>query len=252
MHFDFPSPGFILQLRSLWVQAFGDSDTFLDSFFELCYSPSRCRCVVRNGEVLSALYWFDMDCRGQKMAYLYAVATREDARHQGLCRELMEDTKAVLLSQGYAAAILCPENAGLARMYAAWGYRPVCRISEWTEASVGSPIPLRRVSPEEYRHLRKLFLPEGSAQPEACFFSMLSREAELYAGEDLLLAARREADHLFVPELLGNARSAPGVLAALNCREGTFRAPGDTREFAMFLPLVPGSQPPAYFGLALD
>ncbi len=252
MHFDFPSAYQVPQLRALWRQAFGDGDAFLDAFFSLCFSPKRSRCVLRDTEVVSALYWFDFTCRGQKMAYLYAVTTREDCRHQGLCRALLTDTRNILEAQGYSAALLCPENESLARMYAGQGYLPVCKIAEVTRAAGERPVFLRRVSPEEYALLRSRFLPAGGAQPEECFFKLLAHDAELFAGADFLLAARQQDDTLLAAELLGNSKAAPGILAALSCREGTFRMPGSTREFAMFLPLIPGTQAPAYFGLALD
>lgn len=252
MDFNFPSPCHVPRLRALWKQAFGDGDDFLDSFFSLCFSPRRCRCVLREGEVVSALYWFDFTCRDQKMAYLYAVATREDYRHQGLCRALLADTRQVLKAQGYGAAVLCPENPELARMYGVQGFQPVCKITELTLPAGKRPVSLRRVSPEEYAALRPRFLPEGGAQPEECFFKLLARDAELFAGTDFLLAARQQADTLFALELLGNSEAAPEILAARNCREGTFRMPGSTRDFAMFLPLSPDARAPGYFGLALD
>ena len=252
MHFDFPSLHQVPQLRFLWRQAFGDGEEFLDAFFSLCFSPKRSRCVLRDGEVVSALYWFNFSCRDQKMAYLYAVATREDCRHQGLCRALLEDTREVLEEQGYSAALLCPENESLARMYAGQGFLPVCKIAEVTRSAGECPVSLRKVSPEEYALLRSRFLPVGGAQPEESFFMLLARDAELLAGEDFLLAARQQDDTLFAAELLGNREAAPGILAALSCREGTFRMPGCTKDFAMFLPLIPGTQAPAYFGLALD
>lgn len=252
MQFDFPSHARVPQLRALWRQAFGDGDPFLDAFFSLCFSPKRSRCVLLDGEVVSALYWFNFTCRDQKMAYLYAVATREDCRHQGLCRALMEDTRNVLEAQGYSAALLCPENEGLAQMYAGYGYLTVCRIAELTLPAGERPVSLRRVSPEEYASSRRRFLPAGGAQPEECFFKLLAHDADLFVGEDFLLAARRQDDTLFAAELLGNSEAAPGILAALHCREGTFRMPGCTKDFAMFLPLIPGTQAPTYFGLALD
>lgn len=252
MNFDFPAPSHVSQLRALWHQAFGDEDDFLDSFFSVCFSPHRSRCAFREGEVAAALYWFPFTCREQKMAYLYAVATREDCRHQGICRALLADTQAVLKAQGYSAALLCPENEGLARMYAGFGYQPVCKIAERKETSAACPVSLRRVTPEEYGLLRGKLLPPESAQPEESFFRLLAHDAELFAGEDFLLAARKTGQTLFAPELLGNTNAAPGILAAMDCREGTFRMPGNTKDFAMFLPLTPGTRPPVYFGLALD
>ena len=46
-------------LRRLWKQAFGDTDSFLNSFFTFGFSPDRCRQITVDGNVAAALYWFD-------------------------------------------------------------------------------------------------------------------------------------------------------------------------------------------------
>ena len=38
MDFDFPAPHQVPQPRSLWRQAFGDGEEFLEAFFSLCFS----------------------------------------------------------------------------------------------------------------------------------------------------------------------------------------------------------------------
>ena len=86
MTIDAPNVEQTAWLRRLWKEAFGDSDAFLDRFFTIAYSPDRCRCVTADGRVTAALYWFDCDCQGEKLAYLYAVATAQDCRGRGLCR----------------------------------------------------------------------------------------------------------------------------------------------------------------------
>ena len=70
MTIDAPKTAQIPQLRQLWKEAFGDTDTFLDSFFSLAFAPERCRCITLGDTVPSALYWFDCTCRGEKWAYL--------------------------------------------------------------------------------------------------------------------------------------------------------------------------------------
>ena len=103
MRIDKPAPGSEAALRRLWQQAFHDDDAFLDIFFDVAFSHDRCRCVTIDGEIVAVLYWFDCSCCGQRMAYLYAIATDKDRRGQGLCRALMEDTHRHLVSRGYVA-----------------------------------------------------------------------------------------------------------------------------------------------------
>ena len=59
MIIDHPTTTQIPQLRSLWKEAFGDSDAFLDIFFQRAFSPQRCCCVTQGDAVVAALYWFD-------------------------------------------------------------------------------------------------------------------------------------------------------------------------------------------------
>ena len=141
MNINYPMPLQLLGLRALWKSAFDDTDSFLDKFFSTAFSPNRCRCVSLGGKVLAALYWFETTCQDRKFAYLYAVATDAACRNQGLCRRLIEDTKALLRAEGYAGILLVPEDEALTRMYAKMGFEPCTTVSEcWI-----TPGPFRRL-----------------------------------------------------------------------------------------------------------
>lgn len=253
MTFDYPTPQQLPVLRNLWKEVFGDSEEFLDAFFSTAFSPLRCRCAVEQGQTVGMLYWFDLLCRGKKMAYLYAVATHPDRRGRGICRKLMADTHALLAAQGYAGAVLVPQEVPLRTMYAGFCYREATTLSETFCAAGDTPEPLHRIRAEEYARLRRELLPEGSAIQEGENLRFLETQAYFYSGSDFLLAAREvENDSLFGYELLGNAEAAPGILKALGCAQGTFRTPGQKLPFAMFLPLEEGAESPAYFGFAFD
>lgn len=252
MKIDRPAPEQIPALRALWKAAFGDTDEFLDSFFSTAYAPHRCRCVTVDGQVAAALYWFDVSCNGQPMAYLYAVATAPAFREQGFCHALMEDTHAHLAELGYAGALLVPDGDVLSKMYAGLGYSPCTTISEFVCAASGDPAPMHRIDRGEYARLRRRLLPEGGVIQEEENLAFLEEQAGFYAGLGILLAARQEEDRLFGMELLGNPDLAPGILTALGLSFGTFRSPGAGAPFAMFLPLKEGAAAPAYFGLSFD
>ena len=253
MTFDYPTPEQLPVLRSLWRQVFGDTEEYLDAFFSTAFSPLRCRCAMENGETAGVLYWLDLLCRGEKMAYLYAVATHPDHRGRGVCRRLMEDTHALLTSQGYGGAVLVPQEEGLRKMYAGFGYREATTLCE-TFCSAGEvPVPLHRISAEEYAKLRRQYLPEGAAIQEGEGLRLLGTQAAFYRGRDFLLAAREvEENTLFGYELLGSGEAAPGILKALGFAQGTFRTPGEKIPFAMFLPLKAGCAGPSYLGFAFD
>lgn len=253
MTFEHPAPDRLPLLRQLWKTAFGDTEEFLDAFFRTGFSPERSRCAVETGSLAGMLYWFDVRCRGQKMAYIYAVATHPDHRGKGVCRGLMADTHALLQHQGYAGALLVPVTKELRSMYASFGYRDCTSVSETFCAAGNAPVPIHSIDREEYARLRRQWLPEGGAVQEGENLTFLETQASFYKGTDFLLCAQRTPEGaLFGAELLGNGEAAPGILRALGYPEGTFRTPGGKEPFAMFLPLMPDAQKPSYFGFAFD
>lgn len=83
MEIDYPTGAQGPQLRTLWQLSFGDSEEFIAGFFASGYCPRRCGARRKTGTSPPPLYWFDAEFRGQKFAYLYAVATHPDFRNRG-------------------------------------------------------------------------------------------------------------------------------------------------------------------------
>lgn len=253
MIFDYPAPEQLPMLRRLWKTAFGDTEEYLSAFFETAFSPLRCRVAAEDGETAGMLYWFDITCHGQKMAYIYAVATHPEHRGRGVCRNLLADTHRLLKEQGYAAALLVPQSEALRNMYASFGYRDCTTVSELFCAAGRDPVPLHKIDWEEFARLRREYLPEGGVVQEGENLRFLNTQVRFYRGTDFLLAAQeQEEDTLFGAELLGSAAAAPGILKALGCGQGTFRTPGCQAPFAMFRPLTENAREPGYFGFPFD
>lgn len=252
MKIDFPIPKQGMQLAALWQEAFGDSLEFIEGFFCTAYAPSRCRCVRIDGEVAAALYWLETTFEGQRFAYIYAVAVAKGYRGQGICRKLMADTHAHLALRGYDGAILVPQSEELRRMYANMGYESCTTIREFTCEAADQPMQLHRIDRDRYAALRRAFLPEGGVVQEDENIAYLEDTAFFYHGEGVLCAAMKENGKLYCPELLGDESAAPRILAALKCKSGVFRTPGEGMPFAMFLPLSKKAHAPSYFGLAFD
>ncbi len=250
MHIDAPVLSDVSALRALWKEAFEDSDAFLDTFFSSAFSPQHCRCVFLQGQIGAMLYWFDCQCGGEKLAYLYAVATAKTFRGKGLCHALMEGTQLLLAEQGYAGVILVPGEQTLFGFYEKMGYSTFGGIREFSCTTGSHAATLRPIDVEEYAQLRRAYLPKGSVLQEGQTLTFLQTQAQFYAGDDFILVATKEGNRIFIPELLGNSAAAPNIVCALGVEKGDFRTPGN-QSFAMYHPLSQ-TQPPAYFGLALD
>lgn len=258
MTIDRPSDRQLPELRALWQEAFGDGDEFFDKFLHTAYSPDRARFVTVDGRVAAALYIFDCECRGERVAYIYGVATKKEYRRRGLCKALMESTHDELLAKGYAGALLVPASEPLFGFYSALGYSVCANIREISVAASNEKAELRRIDGARYASRRRELLPSGGVIQENENIRFLEATAELYESNGCIIAARKEGDILYAAELLGNAEEAPAVLSALGCKEGRLRVPEDfaadksaVRPFAMYHALT-AAAPPTYFALAFD
>lgn len=252
MNFDHPGPAEARQLLMLWKTVFGEYDGFWELFLDTAFLPDHCRCVMENGQVLGGLYWFDCSCGGDKIAYIYAVATDPSHRGRGLCRRLMEDVHALLKRRQYASAMLVPADDGLREMYRKMGYADCTTVTELSCRDEKSSVEIRTIPVEEYAALRRKLLPEQGVLQEDVALTFLAAQAQLFAGEDFLLAAWREGETLHGMELLGNTTLASGILHSLGCKTGTFQIPGNARPFAMICKLREDATLPRYFGLAFE
>lgn len=250
MRIDYPTPQQLPQLRQLWQEAFGDEDSFLDLFFSTAFSTDRCLTVQEDRQVTAALYWMDCRLEGKPVAYLYAVATAKAFRGRGICRALMERTRALLSNLGYAGILLVPGSEELGQMYAAMGYETATAVTENLYTAAEEALPLTPITGEEYSRLRKDYLPEGSVLQESCP-AFLEGCYRLYAGENCLLAAGESDEGLFCPEFLGDTDDIPAVLRTLCATSGHIRTPGTDSPFAMWLPLS-DTPAPQYFAFAFD
>ena len=252
MTVDYPTSDRLAGLRQLWKEAFGDTDVFLDAFFERAFSPYRCRCVTENGAVLAALYWFEVSCNTQRFAYLYAVATAKSHRGRGLFSTLLADTKEILAAEGYHGILLVPESESLGRMYEKFGFFPCTSVRTATAEAGAEPEEFREIGPGEFARLRRKLLPPDGTLQEGADLDLLATQCHFWAGENWLAVGQIYDGRLVLQEFLGDERQIPGLLRALDVPRGTFRAPGGEEDFAYLLPLRPDCLRPAYFGLALD
>ena len=248
MNINYPTTEQIGALRRLWKEAFGDLDPLLDAFFATAFDKTRCLAV--NGAD-AACYWLDCTCRGQKIAYLYAVATAKESQGQGLCRALTEKAKQVMAGQGYKGILLVPGSENLRHMYAKMGFSDATGICEST-LPASRPQSLQRLTARQYAAQRQALLPEGAAVEGPEMLAFLATQAEFYRLGPTLCAAIREGERLFVPELLGEPSHAAAIAASLGCQAVTMRTPGSDKKWAMYCPLTEDAPKPTHFSFALD
>lgn len=252
MTIDAPRPEQLPGLKVLWKQAFGDEDPVIDHFFSTAFAQERCLCVLDEEKPVACAYWLPASLDGHRFAYIYAVATEEGYRGQGLCHRLMAQVHGVLARDGYAGAVLKPAGQDLFAFYGSMGYRPCCKVREFTCQAGLQSTELRLVDGNTYARLRETRLPHGGLVQGAETLANLAGYCRFLVGDDLLLCGWVDGDTLLVQEFLGDADAAPGVTAALGAKEGCFRMAGEEHWLAMYLPLTDDCPEPGYLGLPMD
>ena len=236
-----PRPEEESSLRSLFTEAFGD-EGFTDLFFRTGYAPARCLSAF-DGALLAALHWFDCSLEDQKAAYIYGIAAFESCRGRGVGSGLIRAALEELEKRGYEAVFLVPAEPSLFGYYERFGFRAVSTIHEFT-VSASAPLPLKKLTADEYAAARKKLLPAHSLIQEGACLALLADYADFYTTDRSVAAVSGDT----VWELLGEISDAPGLIAALGLPTATVRTPGPGRPFAMGL----GTDGPMYLGLALD
>lgn len=235
-------------LKGLWKTVFGDTDVFIDTFFETAYRPDHCWYMEENGQLLSALYWLDCQWEGQKIAYIYAVATDPAHRGKGLASRLLEQTHRHLKSLGYAGAVLKPAQ-GLIPFYERLGYAVNSHITPVAAEAGILPVPVKQLSVAQYGAMRQRLLPENSISQEGAFLAFLDRVSLSYAYEENLICI--DPAEKVVLEYLGQLSVLPAILAALGISRAQLRIPGGNVPFTMYYPLN-CTKIPGYLGITLE
>jgi len=123
------APGDEPALKRLWQAVFGDTDEFIDTFFQLLYSPGTA-CVALSGDrVVSAGYCLPgVTAKGKKCAYIYAVATDPDFRGLGAARRIVRNLTDQAFSEGTDVVATLPASESLTGWYKrVLGMEPVFR-----------------------------------------------------------------------------------------------------------------------------
>lgn len=159
------TPADIPALRELWQLAFGDSDAYVDNFFNTYYRPERMLMLEENGRLLAMTAWFDttfvVPCLGNyRAAYLYAVATHPDSRGKGLAGKLLAWADDFFRSLSIPAVTTVPAEPSLHRFFGTNGFRECFQHNEVRlfPGSAPSEFSLEPVDPPVYGQLRELYL----------------------------------------------------------------------------------------------
>ena len=237
MIIDAPSVSAIPSLMALWKEAFGDDDGFINTFFSLGFSPTRALCAYEKEMLAGALYWFDMNCNGKKIAYIYGVATANSFRGRGIGTAMMKAAEETLRASGYEGIALVPAEKKVFQFYEKLGYKTFAYVDEKRFTASSKKTSVRKADATEYFEERKKYLKEGYLTLSEESFDFLEALVDFYVGKDFVLSLRKGEKDFFAVEFFGNFNEIPNLINSLEYSKGLVRTEGNDNAFAMYLPL---------------
>lgn len=154
--------------KQLWKRCFGDSNAYIDHFYEKFCTADQVLVVEQDGgidsmaAVLPATLELS-DSRQVPVGYVYALATNPNAQGKGNARHLLSYADKYIQEKGMKAMVLVPASPSLHRFFDALGMSECFGIrkvellkSSFTGNTEGtSMVP---IGPEEYNAIRESFL----------------------------------------------------------------------------------------------
>lgn len=152
------------QLMALWQEAFGDSDADTAYYFYHRHSDGNLLLFEQDGFVAGMLTMLPavIKANGQSLQarYVYAVATAQASRRQGISTRLLEHAHAWMRNAGMAASVLAPATPELFDFYGRRGYQTVFYADQVTvslprHADLPEGVRITDAAVEEYARVRE-------------------------------------------------------------------------------------------------
>jgi len=117
---------YIAELKIMWHTIFGDTESYLNSFFDKVYKDENTLVDIEDGNVVSVLfmipYKFKVNGQENKIVYLYALATDPAYRGRKIMSKLIEKSLDISTKRGYALSVLIPADDSLFEYYRQFGF----------------------------------------------------------------------------------------------------------------------------------
>ena len=107
------------QLKSIWMNTFGDTSDYVDLLFENYFDSDCCLCAVNNGNIVASLtgipYDFKIGCKIVKGLYLCGLSTDIAFRRRGIMRRMISEIENHCRMNGFYMTFLIPADDDLRR-----------------------------------------------------------------------------------------------------------------------------------------
>lgn len=117
---------YIPDLKLMWNKVFGDTESYLDAFFNQVYKDENTLVYLEDGIIVSALYMvpytFMQNSIEYEIVYLYALATEPAYRGRKIMSQLIEKSLDISRGRDYALSVLIPAQNSLFGYYRQFGF----------------------------------------------------------------------------------------------------------------------------------
>lgn len=221
------SPKYKEKMYSLWQSCFGDDRETIDMFFKNSFSYENAVICTDKAEVVSQLFLLPEKLSlGEKeyfAYYIYAAATAESYRKQGIMGSLLEFTSALAADRKADYLFLVPATEKLFDYYEKFGFYKALYAEKTVFKLAGSePLDIKSTEPSDIKKaaLKREKLLNGVnrvvwRENEIKLFSdFLGDDGKIVFGDDFYVSYSPAENGVFVTELLceGTYENALDVL----------------------------------------
>lgn len=149
-------------LKKLWLKVFEDKEIAVELFFQRIFNADISYVAVDGEKIVSMLYLLPSLVNGHKACYLYAVATDESYRGQGIMGNLIEYA---LNNSDAELCVTLPATESLYDFYGKFGFEKLTssfsHISREDVTALAKPYPLNDLFVSGYAGIRNRVLKDN-------------------------------------------------------------------------------------------
>lgn len=229
------SPKYKEKMYSLWQSCFGDDGETIDMFFKNSFSYENAVICTDKAEVVSQLFLLPEKLSlGEKeyfAYYIYAAATAESYRKQGIMGSLLEFTSALAADRKADYLFLVPATEKLFDYYEKFGfYKALYAEKTVFKLAGGEPLDIKSTEPSDIKKaaIKREKLLKGVnrvvwRENEIKLFSdFLGDDGKIVFGDDFYVSYSPTENGVFVTELLSGGTYENALDVLKKTGENTF------------------------------
>ena len=135
MEIRFALPSETAPVRDIWKCCFGDTDSFLDAFFQNMYAPTRTLVCIDGGRPVGSLQFHPrtllLEGKPIESVYIGGVGVLPACRGRGIASEMLKTAHKISKEQNLHFPFLAPAP-GRFSFYRQLGYKALTSLSDYT------------------------------------------------------------------------------------------------------------------------